>query len=158
MPGSNKLSAGPVVGHSSQGSKKNVLRSRQGSKAKERICRRQLRMCVRGWNGRPSTGKRSIAQRFNTTRLRFHRTRLARDQECDKRAHRHQLSSRRHSLIRLGTDCPSSGSQSFCSRPEILLLQFRGPVQHHRDGLGRYCRRVNKEPLAIGSDVPTENL
>jgi hypothetical protein len=96
-----------------------VLRSRQGSNAKERICR------PRGWNGRPSTGKRSIAERFSTTRLRFpHRTRLARDQECDKRAHRHELPNRRHSLIRLGTDCPSSGYYFNSAGQFNLLLEF----------------------------------
>ena len=42
--------------------------------------------------------------------------------------------------------------------PDPGSCLLRGPVQNYRDGFGRCCRRVDKEPLAIGGDVPTENL
>jgi hypothetical protein len=45
-----------------------------------------------------------------------------------------------------------------CSAARLFFLQLRGPVQHYCHGIGRCRRRINKKPLAVGSDVPTENL
>src|SRR5690242_19612015 len=38
-----------------------------------------------------------------------------------------------------------------------LLSQLRGPVQHDREGLGGRFHRVDKEVLAVRSDIPTQN-
>lgn len=62
-------------------------------------------------------------------------------------------------MIACGSRGPKNPSADHVfSRRELSFLQLRGPVQHYRDGFGRCCCRVDKEPLAIGSDVPTENL
>jgi hypothetical protein len=65
-------------------------------------------------------------------------------------------------LSTIGAECPArlyhSETNDCCSRRRLFILQRRSPVQQHGDGFGRLCRRVDKETLAIGSDVPTENL